>query len=42
MSENIIKGIDATLDKFVPRPLYEITKVENFKQEVIAHKLTGY
>ena len=42
MSENIIKGIDATLDKFIPRPLYEITKVENFKQEVIAHKLTGY
>ena len=42
MSDNIIKGVDATLDKFVPRPLYDITKVENYKQEVITHKLTGY
>ena len=42
MSENIIKGIDATLDKFTPRPLYEITKIENYKQEVVTHKLTGY
>jgi hypothetical protein len=42
MSDNIIKGVDSTLNKFVPRPLYDITKVENYKQEVITHKLTGY
>ena len=42
MSDNIIKGVDSTLNRFIPRPLYDITKVENYKQEVITHKLTGY
>jgi len=42
MSDNIIKEVDSTLNRFIPRPLYDITKVENYKQEVITHKLTGY
>ncbi len=42
MSENIIKGIDKTLDNFKPRELYEVTKVDNYKHEKITHKLTGY
>jgi hypothetical protein len=42
MSENIIKGIDNTLENFKPRELYEVTKVDNYKHEKITHKLTGY
>ena len=42
MSNNIIKGIDETIDNFEPRPLYEIKKIENYSQDRITHKLTGY
>ena len=42
MSNNIIKGIDETIDNFKPRPLYEIKKIENYSQDRITHKLTGY
>ena len=42
MSENIIKGIDNTLENFKPRELYEVTKVDNYKHDKITHKLTGY
>ena len=38
----IIKGIDETIDNFEPRPLYEIKKIENYSQDRITHKLTGY
>ena len=42
MSENIIKGINETIEKFKPRPLYDIKMIENYTYDKVTHKLTGY
>jgi hypothetical protein len=39
MSNNIIKAIDESLEKFKPRPRFELIKVEDKKPDYIEHKL---
>ena len=42
MSDNIIDGIEQTIEKFIPRPVYELEKIEEYKPLTVKHKLTGY
>jgi hypothetical protein len=42
MCKNIIESLDETFVKFTPRPSYDIIKVEDYVQEKVQHKLTGY
>ena len=42
MSDRIAEAIDETLESFVPRPRYDLIKVEDKPSKLIEHKLTGY
>lgn len=42
MTKNIIKSIDETIEKFIPRPSYEIHKDRPRDVKYIEHKLIGY
>lgn len=42
MVENITQAIDETLEKFIPRPAYEVHKSEARKSKYVEHKITGY
>ena len=42
MSDRIAEAIDETLENFVPRPRYDLLKVEERPSKLIEHKLTGY
>ena len=42
MTDNIIESIDETLEKFIPRPSYEIHKDRSREVKYIEHKLIGY
>jgi len=42
MSDRIAEAIDETLENFVPRPRYDLLKVEERPSKLIKHKLTGY
>ena len=42
MGKNIIKYIDEGFEKFVPRPKYEITKIESRVKNKVEHALIGY
>ena len=42
MVKNITKAIDETLEKFIPRPAYEVHKAEARGSKYVEHKITGY
>ena len=42
MVKNITEAIDETLEKFIPRPAYEVHKSEARKSKYVEHKITGY
>jgi glycosyltransferase involved in cell wall biosynthesis len=42
MSKNVARCMEEAFDKFVPRPSYDIFKIEYTRQKYIQHKLTGY
>lgn len=42
MSKNILDGIEETLESFVPRPSYDLVKIEEKKEEKVNHKLFDY
>ena len=42
MTKNIIRCIEKGLESFVPRPAFDLVKVEDREKKVIKHKLTGY
>ena len=42
MCKNIIEGLDNTFSTFIPRPTYDLIKVEDYKEDKVKHKLTGY
>lgn len=42
MSYSIMEGIEECLETFIPRPRYEIIKIEDRANTLITHKLTDY
>ena len=42
MSKNIQRCMDLGFDNFVPRPNYEVIKIDDLPQPKVQHKLTGY
>jgi glycosyltransferase involved in cell wall biosynthesis len=42
MSDRIAEAIEETFETYVPRPRYDLIKVENQPSKLIKHKLTGY
>lgn len=42
MTQNIIGVMNRGFEEFKPRPTYEVFKVEDYKQDRVTHKLTGY
>ena len=42
MCSNIINCMEESFDSFIPRPKYDLIKVDNLEPKRIQHKLTGY